>query len=161
MIEKVILGQKKILDSLIQWETRISELYGICAQQSSNGSLWLELAKEERAHAAMLGSLRELLEKGHLFWNLGQFTDSMVAEQIAVVDADIQKARREVLSEGEIVQMALDIEKSLLEAGFYSMVTSDSKEFAFIAGALVKATEKHVQKLKKTILDHAGDQKWL
>jgi hypothetical protein len=161
MNSEIILSQKKILDSLIDWENHISELYTLYSGQSPNAALWRSMAKEEKAHAALLGTLKSYLDKGQLFWNLGHFTEDMIRKNTAFIDEAMRKAKEKFLGEEDLVNVALQIENSLLEAEFYTAVKSESKEFAYVAAALSKATETHIQKLKKIILDQGGSgPKW-
>lgn len=161
IMDQVIASQRKILASLAAWETRIGELYDTYAKlYPRNRRLWQALAAEERQHAELLLSLNQELDEGHLFWDIGRFGEDAIAPYMDFVNEAIEKVLSNSLSESEIMETALAVEGSLLEAKFYVEVTSDSPRFVHIAKALVNATEHHVGRLKTVIHDHAGDNNW-
>jgi hypothetical protein len=160
-MDQVIAAQRKILGALAAWESRIGELYDIYAKlYPLNRRLWQALAAEERQHAALLLTLNQELDAGHLFWDIGKFGEDAIAPYRDFVDDAIEKVLSNSLSDSEIMETALAIEGSLLEARFYVEVTSDSPRFVHIAKALVNATDHHIGRLKTVIQDHAGDNNW-
>lgn len=156
MKDLIIQSQRKILNDLAAHEAMIGELYDMyAAMHPQSSSLWSALAKEERIHSSMLTSLNKLLDKGSLFWNLGEFAGENVAEQFAVIHTAMSWARGMKQSESECLKTALHIETLLLESKFYSVVTSEAKEFTYVCQALSRETEKHLQQLKDKIAEKA------
>ena len=156
MKDRIIRAQRQILNDLAAHESMIGELYDMYAtMHPQNSSLWSALAKEEREHASMLISLNKLLDNGSLFWNLGEFANANVAEQLAVIHTAANRARNSKPSESECIETAVQIEASLLDSKFYSVVTSEAKDFTYVCQALSKATEKHLQQLKDKITEKA------
>jgi hypothetical protein len=159
--DKIIAAQKKILASLVVWETRIGDLYDVYAKlYPKSRMMWQSLAGEERQHATLLRSFTKELDEGRLFWNIGLFTEEMVETRVSAVNAALEAVLANELSERELVETAVEIESSLLESKFYSVVTSESPSFSHIATALTKATDRHLEKLKVMIQGHAGDMDW-
>ena len=157
MKDRIIQAQRQILNDLAAHELMISELYDMyAAMHPQSSSLWSALAEEERTHSSMLTALNKLLDNGSLFWNLGEFASTNVAEQLAVIHTALNWARGMKQSESECLKTALQIESSLLESRFYSVVTSEAKEFTYACQALSRATEKHLQQLKDKIAGKAG-----
>jgi hypothetical protein len=162
MINSVVPFQRKILANLAEWETRISELYDVYATLfPGDGALWKQMASEERKHAEMLESLNQELDEGRLFWNLGEFSEQTIGDQLAIVNEAMQRARDFNVTEHEGLDVAIHIEQSLLEAHFYSTIKSDSKVFPHIAKALTKATEAHIRKLQNKIVESSGGKVWI
>ena len=155
MKDQIIEAQRKVLNDLAAHELTISELYDLyAAMHPQNSSLWSALAKEEQMHSSMLTSLNKLLDDGNLFWNIGQFSNKIVAEELAAVHDAMNQARNNNPSETECLEAAIRIEASLLESKFYSVVTSDAKDFAFVCQALSRATEMHLQHLKDKLIEN-------
>lgn len=162
MKAKIAMFQRSILNGLTNLETRIGVLYKrYDALFPSEFSMWGSMANEEMTHARMLVSLNKELDEGHLFWNIGLFGEEAIAEQAAGVDAALKRAHDFNVTEHEALDVAIAIEKSLLERHFYTTVKCDSKVFPHIAAALVKATEGHIRKLQQKILDGGSEKDWL
>jgi hypothetical protein len=155
MKDQVIAAQRKILNDLAAQETMIGELYDAYAVlHPTSSSLWSTLAKEERMHASMLLTiLTKMLDAGHLFWNIGQFNDESVAKELELIRDALYRVRNAKPSEYECITTAIQIENTLLDSKFYSVVTSDAKEFATICQTLTKETEKHIQRLKDKLAE--------
>ncbi len=154
MKDRIIQAQRQILNDLAAHESMIGELYDLyAAMHPQSSSLWSALAKEEREHSSILTSLNKLLDNGSLFWNLGEFASTNVAEQLAVIHTALSWARGSKQSEFECLKTALQIESSLIDSKFYSVVTSEAKEFTYACQALSRATEKHFQQLKDKIVE--------
>jgi hypothetical protein len=156
MKDLIIQSQRKILNDLAAHEAMIGELYDMyAAMHPQSSAMWSALAKEERGHSSMLTSLNKLLDNGSLFWNLGEFAGANVAEQFRVIHTAVNWARGMKQSESECLRTALSIESSLIDSKFYSVVTSEAKEFTYVCQALSRATEKHLQQLKDKIAEKA------
>jgi hypothetical protein len=157
MKDLIIQSQRKILNDLAAHESMIGELYDMyAAMHPQSSSMWSALAKEERGHASMLTAMNKLLDNGNLFWNLGEFAGANVAEQFAVIHTALSWARGMKMSESECLKTALRIETLLLESKFYSVVTSEAKEFTYVCQALSRETEKHLQQLKDKIAEKSA-----
>jgi hypothetical protein len=162
MKDEIAMFQRSILNGLANLEARIGVLYkAYDALFPSELSIWGIMANEELAHARMLESLNKELDEGHLFWNIGLFGEAAVAEQTTVVDAALKRAHDFNVTEHEALEVAIAIEKSLLERHFYTTVKSDSKVFPHIASALLKATEGHIRKLQQKIMDGGIEKDWI
>ena len=102
----------------------------------------------------MLDSLKNQLDAGHLFWNIGAFSNEAIADVTAFIRDSINQARKGKLSESDCTGIAIRIEMSLLDSKFYSVVKSEAKEFTYICKALTVATTAHLMRLK----NHIGNQ---
>ncbi len=105
------------------------------------------LAKEERSHAALLATLNRQLDAGHMFWNIGHFSEEAIAEEYAFIRIAVNLARSSTPSEEQCLTTALHIEKSIIDSKFYATVKSDSNDFDHVCQALSRATKIHLQKL--------------
>ena len=156
MKDRIIQAQRQILNDLAAHESMIGELYDMYAtMHPQSSSMWSALAKEEREHSSMLTAMNKLLDNGNLFWNLGGFAGANVAEQLTVIHTAVDRARNSKPSESECIETAVRIEASLLDSKFYSVVTSEAKDFTYVCQALSRETEKHLQQLKDKIAEKA------
>lgn len=150
--EKVAEAQAKILQGLIECEEVIQQLYEDYSKTvPTMTAFWIRLAREEKQHAAMLRTLHRFLKKGHLFSNIGRFSETAIEPIMKLVaDARIEAASGRV-SAHQAVQVALRIETSLIDSRFYDVVESDAPEFKHIAQTLSHATAIHTEQIREQL----------
>lgn len=148
-------AQANMLGMLIAMEEAASRLYIAFSERVPGYSIWGVMAAEELQHATMLKTLYKLLEDGKVFYNVEHFNRKTLEEITAFIQNAEFDARHEKLSRHQAVCIALKIEKSMTEHGFYSTVTSDAPEFQIIAARLVQLTKEHVVKLDEEMVDSA------
>lgn len=144
----VKVAQAAILAALINLEEAAASLYNTYAELlPEHAKMWSSLSAEEMTHATMLHQLEDMLEKGNVFRNMGQFGVSglrRVMDEILNAEA---KAQRDGITYTEAMIVALRTESHMAECEFYKTVESDVPEFKYIADRLVALTEQHIQRL--------------
>ncbi|MEI6211063.1 MAG: hypothetical protein WCR06_05505 [bacterium] len=145
---EVIGAQRRILDSLVDCESRIEALYQKFAVAFPRfAEFWEGLACEERRHVHALKSMHSFLERGQLFQNIGRFDQQKVDGLLAILEEADQNVTTDKMESSEAFAMALRLECSLVESRFYVDVTSDAPAFSAVCRVLRAETEQHVAKL--------------
>lgn len=154
--DKVKQSQAAIIDSLAECEMLMSELYRAYAAALPEGqATWNGLAKEEEQHAAVLTSLKKILEGGSLFRELGRFNEDKVTPVKKMLRTAIDAARSGRITEREARTTAVAVETSLLDSHFYDTVTSDSPEYCKVAQAMISGTKQHLERLRNKLMSAA------
>lgn len=150
----VIKAQTEILEALIAMEQAGALLYNTYAELLPDQSaLWSRLSAEENGHASMLERLEEMLKKGSLFRNLGQFGLKDIRKTIDEILNQELLARRNGTTSRAALIYALKLECAMAECQFYKTVDSDAPEFKIIAARLVEHTNEHINRLKEATSD--------
>lgn len=138
-------AQREVLARIRGCELALADLYeAIAARLPAMEGFWRGIAREELGHAAMLGALELLLDRGILFENVGRFDTSMLAAYVRRVRAEIESLGT-TLTVDRALTIALACESTPLESGFFKVVESDAPEYQMIAGHLDQCTREHVQ----------------
>ena len=145
-------AQADMLGRLVSLEEAIARLYVIFAEkQHAYSEFWSHIAAEEVQHSTMLKQLYKVLEKGKVFGNVDRFNEQTLDREIkAVLKAEFE-ASNGLYSPRDCALIALKIEKSLSEDGFYSTVTSDSEEFRIVAERLNVWNHEHVERIEAEV----------
>lgn len=146
-------AQADIITRLASCEQAISTLYAFFGHYfPDENNYWASLAKEEQNHAAYLNALLNILEKGYLFKNIGRFDAQAIQAIIDIATAAISKTREKGMTTNEAAALALQIESSLLDSGFYNIVETDAPEYRMIAKTLSKDTRRHIDKIQDRMM---------
>ena len=143
------------IELLILNEQLISKLYTIYAEKfTEEKEFWLKTAAEEDIHAGLLEGLRLILQESRSFFEEGRFSIKAIELSIAYLKDLIQKAGNHSLINA--LSMARDIENSLIEQGFFKVISGDS---VHLKDALVKIeqdTKKHREEIQELWLKYAS-----
>lgn len=146
-------AQTKIIDRLAESESAVGDLYKAYRDLDPEmAPFWQALVQEEEMHARLLTSMHTFLEKGNIFFNLGRFDLDSLETFLAFVAKERAAAEERVLSRSQMVGVALNVETSIQDSGFYDLVKSDAPAFRHIAEKLSTDTKVHVQKIRDLFL---------
>lgn len=150
-------SQQRILRGLEDCEGHLATLYRLYGRAIPfEQHFWDSLADEESAHAQMLTRLHAVLEKGHLFFNIGRFNEAAACAMQSRVDTFMASARSRPPSMREALLAAQELETSMIDSRFYSTVTSDDPDFQRIADVLVRSTEHHIRRIREQLARNPG-----
>ena len=148
--ENLQAAQAEIIGSLVSLEEAVAQLYTAYSERlPDHASFWLHFAAEEMQHAAMLRKLYDVLEGGHVFFNVARFKPEEVREQIDDLQNMQFDAKHGELSLYSAVNYALATERMLAENSFYSIVESDAPEYKYIAERMIHFSKEHVRELEE------------
>ncbi len=140
------------IDELIQvlekHELSIAALYETFASELPEAKQeWLVFAGEERLHAKWVDKLHLYLKEGRIPLESTKFTVQSVKTAIDYVEKQIERVSKEPPDIKRFLNMAIDIEKSLLETAFFRLFKLTAPEAQRIRTRLEEATKEHMKKL--------------
>ena len=133
---------KKLIDSMVENELAVSELYAYYAKQFPAFKFWERLSKEEKMHALML---RKLLEKTD-FEELSVDSRVFSKREVAEVKNELKKMIKHSSKDNmvEALQNAFRLETTITEQGYFKVfVTKEDSEYRKVIEYLQNATKKH------------------
>lgn len=155
--KSVAAVQLEILNQVIERELSVSQLYEKFAGNFPRfAELWTGLAAEERAHAQLLRNMESYIQQGHLLWNLGKLKEEELNEEQKLVDDANLKLRMGRMDPLKALNIAFEIENSLLDSKFYDVVNCDLPEFQKTAEELRRSEEQHRNRLEEAITSLTG-----
>jgi|GEM_PF-1157581 len=148
----VAKAQHEIIDGLVTCESMVAGLYRTYATLFPESmAFWSEIAHEEESHARLLQGLHAYLDQGYTFFNIGQFNQKSIHPVRKEIEGFSQSAKAGKATPRDAFSAALTIESSLLDARFYSTVTSSSPNYQRVADVLSKSTERHVDAIRNML----------
>ncbi|TFG36005.1 MAG: hypothetical protein E4H45_02045 [Nitrospirales bacterium] len=144
-----------ILDTMIQYELSLSELYEACAGVSKGDeAFWRNLSQAEILHAnnirkmiAILTEKRERFEMGRSF-NLAVLNTALTG----VKDTTGRVSRGEVPREKMLI-LARDFEQSVLESHYAEIIKTTDWEYQTLMENILSQTQEHKKAIQKAIDD--------
>lgn len=145
--------QTAILSMLANLEEAISHLYTAFAQRiPDQETFWEKMAAEEMQHASMIRKLYSVLQNGNIFYNIENFNRRALEDSLnTIMNAEFE-ARHGTLTRAKAMNIALRIERNLVEKEFYKTVRTDAPEFKVIATRMTDHIGRHIKKIE----DEAG-----
>ena len=150
--DKIREAQRQVLIEMEACELAVCGLYvHYAVRLPAMADFWNGLAHEERGHALLLHSLQRILDRRHLFHDLGRFDVSTFQSYVAHIRKETEASEKGLTPE-KAVSTALSCEKALVESSFFDVVTSDAPEFAQIAKHLAAASREHVRLVERMLV---------
>ncbi|WP_054029272.1 hypothetical protein [Desulfatitalea tepidiphila] len=138
----------ELIQLLAKHELSIAALYETFASKlPETKQEWLVFAEEERLHAKWVDKLNLFQKEGRIPLESTKFTVQSVKTAIDYVEKQIERASKEPPDLKRFLNMAIDIEKSLLETAFFRLFKLTAPEAQKVRTRLEEATKVHIQKL--------------
>jgi len=138
----------ELIQVLAKHELSIAALYETFASKLPEAKQeWLVFAEEERLHAKWVDKLYLYLKEGRIPLEGTKFTVQSVKTAIDYVEKQIQRVSKEPPDLKRFLNMAIDIEKSLLETAFFRLFKLTAPEAQKVRTRLEEATRVHMKKL--------------
>jgi hypothetical protein len=110
---------------------------------------WLAFAAEERLHANWINRLSTYYQDGRIESEQPKFTSQATKTAIAYIENQTGKTLREKPVLRQCLNIAIDIEKSLLESAFFKVFKLTVPETRKIKSQLEGATRSHLERLMR------------
>jgi hypothetical protein len=144
--------QISLMQMLATTEEAVGRLYETYANSfTEHEEFWFGLAMEEADHSnSILDLIRKVREGSASFFEDRRLAEAVRSFQNLLKEQRIRTAQ-EKMSFTDALLVALDIEKSLIEHGFYWLLEGASKETRSVLEYLDSAAENHVKVLQREI----------
>lgn len=140
----------EILEMMAKNEEGIARLYGLYAERMpEHSSLWTELAGEEMQHASWIRAFNEGVGEGSLVLDEKRFPREALQTYAEYLNINLAKARQVGEDIAQYFVTALYIEESLIEAKFFQVIDTGSKDFDKLVLRLKLATLEHIERLRE------------
>lgn len=141
--------QVKIVNQMIEVEQLIAVAYEEFARMFPEDSAhWIKIAKEEWGHAHALEALKESVMAGEAVFDEGRTRTYTLSAMIDYVKGILDRARKGELNKKQIVALAIDIEKSIIEKDAFSHFRGLTPELEKSLAKLRADTGEHADRLK-------------
>ena len=147
-----VFAKKTQIDELIQllqkYELSIAVLYETFASiLPLSEKAWIAYAKEERLHAKWINELHTQLKKENISFEQTKFTAQSTKTAIGYVENQIDRVIKGKPDLIQALNIAINIEKSLLESAFLRVFKLNGPKAQKIQDRLEEATKLHVDRL--------------
>jgi hypothetical protein len=133
---------------LEKYELSIASLYETFASvlpESKNA--WMAFADEEHLHAKWINTLYKYARDGKITFEQTKFTSQSIKIAIDYIEGQKDKTLKEKLDLKQCLNIAINIEKSLLENAFFRVFKLNVPETQKIRARLEEATKSHIERL--------------
>ena len=127
---------------------RLYETYAVIFPDYRN--FWVNMASDEREHAAWVAKLRSLIDNRLVVFSEGRFKVEAIQTFLKYIDEELGKAKEKNLFLMNALSITLYIEESLIEHKYFEVVEGDSPELKSILRDLAGATQKHADSARET-----------
>jgi len=139
---------EELIHLLQQYELSIAVLYETFSSiLPSTKNAWVTFAKEERLHAKWINTLHAHLKNERISFEQTKFTVQSVKTAIDYVEDQIDQAIKAKPDINKAVNIAINIEKSLLESAFFRVFKLSGPKAQEIRTRLEEATKAHIDRL--------------
>jgi hypothetical protein len=138
----------EVLQLLEKHELSIATLYetfGSVLLESKNA--WMAIAHEERLHAKWINTLSKYVKDGKIAFEKTKITTQSIKTAIDYIENQKNKTLREKSDLKQCLNIAINIEKALLENAFFRVFKLDVPATQKIRTRLEEETKGHIEKL--------------
>ena len=145
------------IEGLVQIEETLSKIYHLFAARfPASEELWSGMAREETAHAEWIRDLYRRVEAGSLTLSKDRFPVQGIQLFLDYTKDKLEEAKEAKLPFLHALDMAIDLESSLLERRFYEIFESDPEvsEQPFLN--MEQQIQSHINRLKEALDQQEG-----
>lgn len=146
--------KKKIIELYIEQELLISSLYMRFSERYPvHKDFWIKMASEEREHAEWINHLLDGVVTDKVHFSEGNIRTYTINTIITYIKGLISEFDKKAFEIPKAVNIALDLERSLLEKNVFKCFDSDSVEVKRILEILNKGQDDHIRKITRFAVD--------
>lgn len=146
---------EKIIYALSRHEMALARLYQVFSKSKGNPQFWLDISKQEYVHHQWLLALHNNSVSKKLFYDRDIFKIEAVESSIEYIEELIKKASE--ISDLVALNHALDLEKAMIEAEYFSIFLTDDYSVKHILDDLKNETSEHIAKIEAEIIKKKRD----
>jgi rubrerythrin len=147
---------KRILTAMAEVEKAIAKLYKLCAEVwQEDRTFWLDLEGQELVHAGIISKIAEIVFRKEDHFEINRpFNTAAMKTFISGIENRMEQVRQGEVARPQMLAIALDVERSLLEAKYAEMFKTDDIEYRKLLSTILNDTRRHrrliEEKLEKT-----------
>lgn len=135
---------------LARFEGALAELYTLFAETfPAARKFWEKIAKDEVTHKDVVLELDAAIRKGEMDFKRPRLTTYAIVDALEWVSHIKQRVRRNGISMREALGISLELESSMIDSGFLSILDADSPETREALDKLAKWTGTHVKDVRR------------
>jgi hypothetical protein len=139
---------ENLLEKLMENEMELGRLYHLFAEIFPvDSEFWMQISREEQVHADWLLKLQGMAQKEDLRKGSSTLTLQAIDTALTYMRSVSEKCKNGELSRKSAFAIALDIENSLLEKQFFTVVDLSSPPYQEVQKALIRETQEHRKKI--------------
>jgi rubrerythrin len=140
----------EVIEILASHEEAIARLYGAYSEAYPDmKDFWSDLAAEEIGHAAWLRNLIPQIEEGSVYFDERRFQTQAIKTSQNYLEELVAQVQKEKPPAIMALSAALDIEKALIERGYFEVAQTDSPNLKQTFENLAKSTTAHIEKVQE------------
>jgi hypothetical protein len=150
-------GMLEILKQMALFETKIAELYSICASTwKEDGPFWLDIWRDELRHARHIEQMMDIIRKKPERFQAGRpFNVHALATVVRDIVQKTEMVRNGELTKEKFLFIAQSYEEGYIEDRYGEVVKTDDVEYQTLMREVVSDTRQHKDKIIQQIIDTA------
>ncbi len=145
----------KTMDSMIQYELLLSDLYEKCAEiWTKDKVFWIDIAHQEVHHAENIRRMQEIITKRPAPFEAGRPLNPIaITTAITGLKDIIKRLTAGAYSYEKILIIARDIEQAVLEAHYSEIVKTSDVEYQTLMKSILGETHNHNTLIKQKLTE--------
>lgn len=145
------------IEGLVRIEETLSKIYSLFAERfPADRELWSRMAQEETTHAKWVRDLSGRVEDGSLSLDEGRFGVEGIQLFLEYAEDKFREAKAEKLPFLHALDMALDLESSLLERRLYQVFKAESESMVQALEDMERQIHEHTERIGEALAHERG-----
>ena len=152
-MEQSIKASIETLNLMVESEKMVAEFYLLCSEMfTERHAFWASLAREEMAHARVVGKLIELVSIQPNEFTAGKSTPiNAIKSFIKKTQSNIETLKQSGIPEDKALLMAYHIENTIIEQKYADVVSTENEDYRALLDQVITDTLRHKEKVVATI----------
>ena len=134
---------------LASHEDAVADLYATLAVTLRNANaFWSSMAKEELDHKKLILTIDNKLQRAEYVFKRPVFVTTTIDSSLQWLAARQEAIKRDGISMREALKLALSVESTMIEAGFFQVLDADTPGMMDILKSLEAYTKAHIRQLE-------------
>jgi rubrerythrin len=148
---------RRAIEGLASIEETLSKIYRLFAERfPADRELWSRMAQEETTHAKWVRDLSSHLEDGSVSLDEDRVAEEGIQVFLGYAEDRLKEAQAERLPFRHALDMALDLESSLLERNLYQVFKTDSESMAQALKDMELKIHEHTERIREALAQEKG-----
>jgi hypothetical protein len=145
MMQQELTTLLGLLNVMEEFELKLAELYQACAETwMKDERFWRNMERAEIKHAGIINRVKKIVSEKPDRFALGRlFKVPAIQTMMSGIQWNIQRLRKREITEQNMLFIARDLERSILENSYGQMLRSDDPGFQALVNEIVSDTVDH------------------